>query len=199
MAIKTYESGSAEQLSRNFKVKEFSCTGKNCCSAIKVDERLVDLLQMIRDHFDAPVIISSGYRCAARNKAVGGAGNSRHTKGQAADISVKGIKPAEVAKYAESVGIMGIGLYENFVHIDTRTKKSFWYGHKQEKRNTFGGISLPQLKKGSKGETVKALQMLLNACGCACGKVDGIFGAKTERAVAFFKEAGGWSCLLGEK
>ena len=42
----------------------------------------------------------------------------------------------EIAKYAESIGVLGIGLYEtdkdgHFVHIDTRTKKSFWYGHKR--------------------------------------------------------------------
>ena len=52
--------------------------------------------------------------------------------------------PAEIAKYAESIGILGIGLYEtnrdgHFVHIDTRTTKAFWYGQKQAKRTTFGG------------------------------------------------------------
>ena len=48
---------------------------------------------------------------------------------------VEGIHPSEVAKFAESIGILGIGLYETnsdgyFVHIDTRTTKSFWYGQK---------------------------------------------------------------------
>ena len=50
----------------------------------------------------------------------------------AADIAVRGIAPAEVAKYAEFIGILGIGLYETdvdgyFVHVDTRTTKSFSY------------------------------------------------------------------------
>lgn len=37
-----------------------------------------------------PITISSGFRCAALNKAVGGVRNSQHMKGQAADIYIKG-------------------------------------------------------------------------------------------------------------
>jgi peptidoglycan hydrolase-like protein with peptidoglycan-binding domain len=69
---------------------------------------------------------------------------SKHIDGMAADIKVKNVKPSEVAKYAETIGVLGIGLYETdkdgyFVHIDTRTSKGFWYGHAQAKRTTFGG------------------------------------------------------------
>ena len=143
MAINTYKKVNRTSLSANFKSNEFACKGKGCCSTVLVDDRLVEFCQKIRGHFGAAVTINSGYRCQKHNKAVGGSSGSYHTKGQAADIVVKGVKPAEVAKYAESIGLLGIGLYEdsdgNFVHIDTRTKKSFWYGHKQEKRTTFGG------------------------------------------------------------
>ena len=64
--------------------------------------------------------------------------------GMAADISISGIAPSEIAKYAESIGVLGIGLYETaadgyFVHVDTRTTKSFWYGHAQKRMTTFGG------------------------------------------------------------
>jgi uncharacterized protein YcbK (DUF882 family) len=66
----------------------------------------------------------------------GCAPGSRHSKGDAADIVVKGVSSREVAKYAESIGIKGIGLYEtsadgHFTHIDTRTSKSFWYGQSE--------------------------------------------------------------------
>jgi uncharacterized protein YcbK (DUF882 family) len=47
--------------------------------------------------------------------------------GQAADISISGVKPIEVARYAESIGVPGIGVYDTFVHIDTRKSKYFWY------------------------------------------------------------------------
>lgn len=146
MAIKTYKKGTATKLNTNFKSTEFDCHGSGCCSSTLVDEKLVDYVQKIRDHFGKSVTISSGYRCVTHNKNVGGATGSYHAKGQAADIVVSGVTPAEVAKYAESIGILGIGLYEtnsdgHFVHVDTRTSKSFWYGQKQAKRTTFGGTT----------------------------------------------------------
>ncbi len=196
MAIKSYTRGSGQQLSPNFRADEFACTGKTCCNIFKVDEKLVTFLQQIREHFAVPVSITSGYRCAKRNKAVGGTSGSQHLKGKAADIIVKGVKPAEVAAFAESIGILGIGLYDSFVHIDTRSRKSFWQGHQQQKRSTF---LLPQLKKGSKGAAVKALQQFLNALDFSCGKADGIWGSKTQAAMEAFEMAGGWETLTGKE
>lgn len=49
--------------------------------------------------------------------------------------------------------------------------------------------SLPTLKKGSRGESVVALQTYLNLVGFDCGKADGIFGTKTENAVKEFKKS----------
>ena len=132
-----YKKGKAVKLSKNFKSTEFDCKGKGCCSNTYVDQQLVQYLQKIREHFKTAVIINSGYRCYIHNKAVGGVNNSKHRSGMAADIVVKGVKPLEVARYTESIGIKGIGLYSSFVHVDTRTRKSFWYGHKQEYRATF--------------------------------------------------------------
>lgn len=144
MAVKTYTKGSNASLSKSFKVSEFACHGNGCCTTVLIDEQLVIYLQKIRDHFGKPVTITSGYRCPKHNRNVGGATGSRHAKGQAADIVVEGVAPREVAKYAESIGVLGIGLYETsrdgyFTHIDTRTTKSFWYGQAQAYRSTFGG------------------------------------------------------------
>ncbi len=221
MAIKTYSKGSKEKLSDNFYVSEFACHGSGCCGIVKIDESLVSYVQKIRDHFGKPVTINSGYRCSTHNANIGGANGSRHTKGQAADIAVKDVAPTEVAKYAESIGILGIGLYETakdgyFVHIDTRTKKSFWYGQSEEYRSTFGGaetkvtVELFELRRGARGEQVKTLQRLLIALGYDVGGwgADGDFGAKTEVAVKAFQKARGigadgivgkntWNELLG--
>ena len=49
--------------------------------------------------------------------------------------------------------------------------------------------SLPTLKKGSRGESVVALQTYLNLVGFDCGKADGIYGTKTENAVKEFKKS----------
>lgn len=44
------------------------------------------ILDPLREAWGAPIIVTSGYRCQKLNKAVGGASNSQHLYGQAADI-----------------------------------------------------------------------------------------------------------------
>ena len=48
-----------------------------------------NVLQPLRDHLGKPVAINSGFRSQAVNMAVGGANNSQHMKGEAADIKCK--------------------------------------------------------------------------------------------------------------
>ena len=52
-------------------------------------------------------------------------------------------------------------------------------------------VKLPVLEMGSDGESVKALQILLNGLGYSCGKADGIFGEKTLAAVKQFQKENG--------
>lgn len=200
--VKSYKRSDQVQLSENFKLDEFKCKcGK--CEPILVDTVLVDWLQKIRDHFGRSVHVNSGYRCKAHNASakVGGSPTSHHVKGMAADIRVQGIPPAEVAKYAESIGIQRIGLYEGkegeFVHIGSDTTKKFWLGHAGKRVETFGGapaaevktveVTLPVLKKGAKGECVRVMQTLLIAQGYPITS-DGSFGAKTDNALRCFQE-----------
>lgn len=133
----TYTKGKSVKLTRNFKSTEFDCKGKGCCSKTPLDIELIGYAQVIRNYFNKPITINSGYRCQKHNKSVGGAKNSRHTQGMACDIVVKGIKPKEVAKFAETIGIRGIGLYDSFVHIDSRESKFYWKGHEQKSVKTF--------------------------------------------------------------
>ena len=124
----TYTKGRKIQLSKNFKSNEFDCKGKGCCAVTKIDRDLIILLQQIRNHFNAPVIINSGYRCKAHNKAVGGAAVSQHLKGKAADIVVKGVAANKVARYCDEIGVKGLGYYLTFTHVDTRAHKARWNG-----------------------------------------------------------------------
>lgn len=105
-----------KNLSANFKVKEFAC--KDGSDEILIDLDLVDILQRIRDHFGVAVTINSAYRTPAYNASVDGKPKSYHLRGMAADIAVSGVSPIEVAKYAESMGVRGIGKYNSFVHVD---------------------------------------------------------------------------------
>ena len=139
MAIKTYTKGEAVQLSKNFKSTEFDCHGNNCCLTTSIDSKLVEYLQKIRDHFGKSVHINSGYRCKTHNASVGGASKSNHMDGEAADIRIDGVKPIEIAQYAEHIGMLGIGVYSWGVHVDTRTSKYFWYDGGASNVKTFGG------------------------------------------------------------
>ena len=138
MAIKTYIKGQKNQLSKNFVSTEFDCHGSGCCSSTKVDDKLVKYLQQIRDHFGKAVNINSGYRCKTHNASVGGASKSNHMDGEAADIRISGVTPIEVARYAEYIGMKGIGVYSWGVHVDTRTSKYFWYDGGASNVATFG-------------------------------------------------------------
>lgn len=203
VATNEYAKGQKKQLSKYFVSTEMDCHGSGCCSTTLINPQLIEFLNQIREHFNAPITISSGYRCPIHNSRVGGATGSRHTKGDAADIIVKGHTPREVAQYAESIGIKGIGLYETasdgyFVHVDTRDKKSFWYGQAQAYRDTFGGNSTTTqpsnknsyMKLNDQGDNVKALQKMLISLGydLGVGKDDGIYGPATVSAVKQFQK-----------
>lgn len=122
-----YTRGKSVQLSKNFRSVEFDCKCGKCKDTL-IDEKLVTLLQKLRDKIGKPIIINSGFRCAAHNKAVGGATTSQHTIGKAADIRVTGILPSTIASHCEAIGFDGIGRYSTFTHVDTRGYKARWWG-----------------------------------------------------------------------
>ena len=120
-----------------FKYSEFNCKCGKCERPEGVPSKeLVDILTKIRKHYNQPVIINSGYRCEAHNKAVGGSANSQHFKGSAVDFIVKNTPTESVWEYVlEKWGDSPLGLaikrnknniYAGFVHIDTRGKKARW-------------------------------------------------------------------------
>lgn len=137
MAIKQYSlaKDGARQLAPGFRVREFRC--RDGSDTVLVDEGLVVLLQCIREHFGKPVTITSGYRTARHNAAVGGAAFSQHCYGRAADIRVKEVAVDTLADYAETLlpGTGGIGRYPEkkgracgWVHLDVRAAKARWTG-----------------------------------------------------------------------
>ena len=49
------------------------------------------VLDPIREKWQSPIYITSGYRCPALNRKVGGVEGSYHTRGMAADITAKSV------------------------------------------------------------------------------------------------------------
>ena len=121
------------QYSPHFHAREFVCRchGRNKgCPGLPsegISRELIEVLERIRVYFDSPVHILSGYRCPEHNAAVGGVPRSRHKKGDAADIVVRGVDPATVYDFACRINPKGgVGKYISFTHIDTRGYRSRW-------------------------------------------------------------------------
>lgn len=126
------------QLTKNFTLAEFVRSTKadslgidNTAPAAVVEQlrSTAAMLQRIRDHLGAPITITSGYRCPALNRAVGGVTSSDHVQGQAADIVVPGYgTPYDIAEaLAPLVSMLGIGQLilegvggKRWVHVSTR-------------------------------------------------------------------------------
>ena len=115
-----------QQVSKYFKRKEFAC--KCGCGFDTVDVDLLRVLEDVREWFNSPVSINSACRCTTHNKKVGGRESSQHLKGRASDIVVKGITPEEVYEYIDSkyIDTLGLGSYNTFTHIDSRSYKARW-------------------------------------------------------------------------
>ena len=96
------------QITKNFTLKEL--TNSQVATRLDIDntpaENIIDnlvifcqdILQPLRDIFQLPISISSGYRSYELNKIIGGAPNSDHILGYAADIEIFGISNFELAE-----------------------------------------------------------------------------------------------------
>lgn len=97
------------QLSKNFNLSELtksSIAEANNISNNPTDDVILNLtvlvnkvLQPIRDHYNKPLIITSGYRSIELNKLVKGSNTSDHCYGKAADIHIKNIDNFELATW----------------------------------------------------------------------------------------------------
>jgi uncharacterized protein YcbK (DUF882 family) len=100
--------------SRHFRREEFACRH---CGVSLLTPRLVHALEHLRAIHGRPIVIVSGYRCPVRNKSVGGAPDSQHMYGTAADL----VPGAATVVEAEAVGFIGIGSLGGWAtHVDMR-------------------------------------------------------------------------------
>lgn len=212
-----YEFGNPEKLTPHFDVKEFDCKcGER--HGTKLDTNLLTIGEKLFTVLDcSKIIVVSGYRCTTHDKAVGGSGTGFHTMGQAMDIRAydkKGnkIPSAKVACALEDMGVYGIGLNcggnEYNTHADTRPASRKWFGDEKlsgspsiekygcKSFHEYCGIpkaSVRNIKIGSSGTDVKALQSALIARGYSCGScgADGMCGVYTADAIRRFQSDSG--------
>ncbi len=159
----------------NFRKEEFKCP---CCGSYGngIATTLLDTLQELRTRTGKAINISSGYRCSKFNKKVGGAVNSAHMKGSAADF------------YFADGSLGNQNTRISLVNELKKTKYYHWcYCNVNGNYPNMGAAihfdsQLIDSTSSSREERVKSLQRALNAdykCGLV---VDGSFGPLTENA-----------------
>lgn len=121
------------KLTKNFSLSEFQCKC-GCempCEVLANIKNLAEELQVIRDSVSKPLHLTNAYRCESHNEEVGGAKNSQHLYGKAADLQCS-ITPSELADAIEQliednkISQGGLGRYNTFTHYDIRGTKARW-------------------------------------------------------------------------
>ncbi|GHJ37925.1 D-Ala-D-Ala carboxypeptidase family metallohydrolase [Streptomyces sp. TS71-3] len=79
---------------------------------------------------NVPITVNSGFRSIAHNAEVGGASDSMHLYGTAADLNVPGVSNRTVYQKAETCGFSGLETYtEDHQHVDSRADlgRAWWW------------------------------------------------------------------------
>lgn len=123
------------KLTKNFSKSEFDSRdgAEMPIQVLRNIKVLAKQLQKVRTMLAMPIHINSGYRSVEYNASLpNSVKNSQHVFGKAADITIQGLEPTIVYKILEVLindGIIlqgGLGLYNTFVHYDTRGKYIRW-------------------------------------------------------------------------
>jgi hypothetical protein len=106
------------KLSAHFASSEFACP---CCGLATVVPALVAALEELRAKLGKLIRITSGFRCASHNAAVGGAKSSQHLAGRAVDVAVAGLTGMEIYEAARRIpAFRGFGVAGAWCHLDVR-------------------------------------------------------------------------------
>lgn len=98
-----------------------SCHGTGEC---EMNDNFMRRLVSVREKFNTPMIINSGYRHPAHNSAINGATRSPHIYGRAVDVAVSGKDAYRLIRIAMELGMTGIGVAQRgaierrFIHLD---------------------------------------------------------------------------------
>ena len=122
--------------SPHFSDSELSCHGMastppcGCGGVNECQQELVDALEALRK-VGLPIAVDDAYRCPVHNAAVGGAPNSEHMRGIAADIKITGMTAAEMYQAALNIpafanGGIGVAEHQGYIHVDTRGVSARW-------------------------------------------------------------------------
>jgi uncharacterized protein YcbK (DUF882 family) len=132
------------QITKNFNLAEFKCKdrGEVLLNAAVIDH--IQRLQSFRNWYNRPMKVVSGYRTEKYNEKIGGSKKSKHIEGIASDIALPddfyGFSKQRRDEFLNNVKSKwielceldglggGIGFYDTFFHIDSRSKGKYKNG-----------------------------------------------------------------------
>ena len=142
MAVKTVKYNSTAQLTEHINARELRCKcGKQ--HDTMYDPVLLEQIETLMSIVGADkVLITSGFRCSAHDKAVGGSGRGQHTKGAAVDAKFMRngtyISTKVISCVAQDLGMKGIANINadyTAIHLDHRATGKY-YGNELKGTNT---------------------------------------------------------------
>ena len=127
----------------NFRANEFYSTsakyGYSVPDCHQYDEKLLDAAQWLRDFTGVPWKPTSTLRVLSHNRSIGSKDTSLHVYGQALDIQPVENRSSTLRLVFQDIaqkgpiyaglrerGINGIGVYDSFIHLDTRQNFAAW-------------------------------------------------------------------------
>jgi hypothetical protein len=133
--------GTDYKISDHFNLGEMQC--KDGSDLVLYSTELMEMLEKLRSYGGFTITINSGYRTAAYNKSIGGATESQHMKGTAADVVVNkngiAVDAEKICCLAQTLGFYGIGyISETAVHLDMRESGSYRGDERSNYSNNVG-------------------------------------------------------------
>ncbi len=135
------------QISKHFSLAEMTFTStkhKNMPNeeqVIALKALCENVLEPIRGHFDKPITIHSAFRSPEVNKSVGGAASSQHLKGEAADITIRGVANVDIYNF----------IRDNLVHDQVIAEKL------NKNNGNFGWVHVSYSKHHNREEGISFL------------------------------------------
>jgi uncharacterized protein YcbK (DUF882 family) len=106
----------------NFKASEFACRH---CGKVEMDPNFMHRLQSLRNRYNKPMVITSGYRCPDHPIEKAKPSPGAHSSGKAADVGIQGAEAHRLLALAMELGFSGIGVQQKgdkrFLHLDIMT------------------------------------------------------------------------------
>lgn len=136
--------GDTSKVTENFTANELFSKSPDAPNEHYLDDNLIHAAQFLRTYYNTPVRVNSSFRTINHNTSIGGAKSSKHLTGKAIDLSFPN-NPEILEQYNQDIvnksgvflelktmGINGFGLYDSFLHVDTRNSNAFWDNRKKK-------------------------------------------------------------------